>query len=49
MRVYPHMQNTGGFFIAVLEKAGSKESEPASDAPGIVEPLEAAEPDVVPE
>jgi hypothetical protein len=22
MRVYPQMQNTGGFFIAVLQKAG---------------------------
>lgn len=30
MRVYPHYQNTGGFFIAVLEKKGNVEAESQS-------------------
>lgn len=32
MRVYPHLQNTGGFFVAVFRKAGEHQSM----APGIV-------------
>ncbi|KAJ2078076.1 tRNA (cytosine-5-)-methyltransferase ncl1 [Coemansia sp. RSA 988] len=42
MRIYPHLQNTGGFFIAVIEKVApisvvekrvaSKANEPASEA-----------------
>lgn len=32
MRIYPHLQNTGGFFVAVFHKAGSHQSM----APGIV-------------
>jgi len=27
VRVYPHMQDSGGFFIAVLEKVAPKKSE----------------------
>ncbi|PWN52711.1 hypothetical protein IE53DRAFT_311553 [Violaceomyces palustris] len=30
MRVYPHLQDTGGFFVAVLEKEGDKEAESMS-------------------
>lgn len=30
IRVYPHQQNTGGFFITVLEKIGEEEEQPKS-------------------
>lgn len=39
MRVYPHYQNTGGFFITVLEKQGEVEAE--SQSAGIVRAIEA--------
>jgi hypothetical protein len=32
MRIYPHDQDTGGFFVAVLEKAGESEPAPTSAA-----------------
>jgi multisite-specific tRNA:(cytosine-C5)-methyltransferase len=39
MRVYPHYQNTGGFFIAVLEKKGAADVE--SQSAGIARAVEA--------
>lgn len=39
MRVYPHYQNTGGFFITVLEKQGDAETE--SQSAGIARAVEA--------
>ena len=38
MRVYPHFQNTGGFFIAVIEKTGSLCSMDQLIAAGQVNP-----------
>ncbi|RMY79583.1 hypothetical protein D0864_09046 [Hortaea werneckii] len=32
MRVYPHMQDTGGFFIAVLEKLGEIRAKPENES-----------------
>ncbi|KAI4224684.1 MAG: hypothetical protein L6R36_004492 [Xanthoria steineri] len=32
IRVYPHLQNTGGFFIAVLEKKGEIRAKPESES-----------------
>nr|XP_019005307.1 multisite-specific tRNA:(cytosine-C5)-methyltransferase [Kwoniella mangroviensis CBS 8507]OCF68768.1 multisite-specific tRNA:(cytosine-C5)-methyltransferase [Kwoniella mangroviensis CBS 8507] len=32
MRLLPHDQNTGGFFVCVLKKKGSPEAEPASSS-----------------
>ncbi|QIW97715.1 hypothetical protein AMS68_003233 [Peltaster fructicola] len=32
MRVYPHMQDTGGFFIAVLEKQSELRAKPEADS-----------------
>lgn len=37
MRVYPHLQNTGGFFITVLEKTSEIRAKP--ETPGSVIPL----------
>lgn len=39
MRVYPHLQNTGGFFVTVLEKRGDKKTESMSK--GMVRAVEA--------
>jgi hypothetical protein len=43
MRVYPQMQNTGGFFIAVLEKAGGAPTTIAADADVEMEPASVPE------
>lgn len=52
MRVYPHQQNTGGFFITVLEKITEIKTRPeepkaVSKAPvtAVVEEMEAQQPD----
>lgn len=39
MRVYPQLQNTGGFFITVLEKSGDREQE--SQCAGMIRAVEA--------
>lgn len=41
VRVYPHLQNTGGFFVAVLEKKATKPEESVSMAPGMVRAMDA--------
>ncbi|KAF8217840.1 S-adenosyl-L-methionine-dependent methyltransferase [Mycena galopus ATCC 62051] len=33
LRIYPHLQDTGGFFVAVLERTGTKTEEEAVEAP----------------
>ncbi len=33
IRVLPHHQNTGGFFIAVIRKKGKEENEPVKESP----------------
>ncbi|CAR29453.1 hypothetical protein ZYGR_0AD01350 [Zygosaccharomyces rouxii] len=38
VRVYPHQQNTGGFFITVLEKVEEPESTPQADTKASEEP-----------
>lgn len=41
IRVYPHQQNTGGFFITVLEKQGEQETEePSKKKAKIEQPVE---------
>lgn len=44
VRVYPHLQNTGGFFIAVLEKAHTKKR--TSDDADVTEKEESKKPKV---
>lgn len=46
MRVYPHYQNTGGFFITVLEKRGDADAE--SQSAGILRALKAMDEDSAP-
>lgn len=48
IRVYPHMQNTGAFFVTVLEKKSTPEA--VSLAPGMARAMEsmAAQPDEAP-
>lgn len=41
IRVYPHMQNTGGFFVTVLSKKSTTPEESQSLAPGMVRAMEA--------
>lgn len=41
VRVYPHLQNTGGFFVACLMKKESKPEESQSLAPGMVRAMQA--------
>lgn len=42
VRVYPHMQNTGGFFVAALVKKETTPEESVSMAPGMVRAMQAA-------
>ena len=41
MRVYPHMQNTGGFFVSCLVKKGGSGQDSDSLAPGMIRAMEA--------
>ncbi|WFD07759.1 multisite-specific tRNA:(cytosine-C(5))-methyltransferase [Malassezia vespertilionis] len=40
MRVYPHMQNTGGFFVACLQKKETTPEDSVSMAPGMVRAMD---------
>lgn len=40
LRVYPHDQDTGGFFVAVIQKAGEPQPEPRAAANAAQETLE---------
>ena len=37
IRIYPHQQNTGGFFVAVLVKAATASSDDKISAPAVEE------------
>lgn len=41
IRVYPHLQNTGGFFVTVLTKKSTTPDESVSMAPGMIRAMEA--------
>ena len=47
IRVYPHMQNTGGFFVCVLEKKPKTPEESASMAPGMSRAMDAITKDLL--
>ena len=47
IRVYPHMQNTGGFFVCVLEKKPKTPEESASMAPGMFRAMDAITKDLL--
>ena len=32
MRIYPHLQDTGGFFVAILQKKPPVRAQPTSEA-----------------
>jgi multisite-specific tRNA:(cytosine-C5)-methyltransferase len=48
MRLFPHDQNTGGFFVCVLEKAGAVEAKAETTAP-VPSPPAVEEPPIVEE
>ncbi|WFD21590.1 multisite-specific tRNA:(cytosine-C(5))-methyltransferase [Malassezia equina] len=41
IRVYPHLQNTGGFFVTVLTKKSTTPDESVSMAPGMIRAMDA--------